>query len=236
MNGIDVVRWNFWSPESSDPTQWLDRWRMPGAGPADGNPGAERIPPMQRRRMSRLTKMALTVALDVTVDAPVDYSIFCSQHGEIVRTREILTSISDGVEISPTAFAQSVHNTSSGLYTIIAKSNHASTSITSGANSFAHAWLEAQAYLVGNPEHRVLLVDFDEVIPEEYRSYSQQIDCDHALAMLLTVARKGGIEMRRSSDASDQDLPQGPQFLAWIQSEKKSLTLGSDGQGWQWVR
>ena len=209
---------------------------MPGAGPADGNPGAERIPPMQRRRMSRLTKMALTVALDVTVDAPVDYSIFCSQHGEIVRTREILTSISDGVEISPTAFAQSVHNTSSGLYTIIAKSNHASTSIASGANSFAHAWLEAQAYLVGNPEHRVLLVDFDEVIPEEYRSYSQQIDCDHALAMLLTVARKGGIEMRRSSDASDQDLPQGPQFLAWIQSEKKSLTLGSDGQGWQWVR
>ena len=191
---------------------------------------------MQRRRMSRLTKMALTVALDVTVDAPVDYSIFCSQHGEIVRTREILTSISDGVEISPTAFAQSIHNTSSGLYTIIAKSNHASTSIASGANSFAHAWLEAQAYLVGNPEHRVLLVDFDEVIPEEYRSYSQQIDCDHALAMLLTVARKGGIEMRRSSDASDQDLPQGPQFLAWIQSEKKSLTLGSDGQGWQWVR
>jgi hypothetical protein len=236
MNGIDVVRWNFWSPESSDPARWLDRWRTPGAEPADGNPVVEQIPPMQRRRMSRLTKMALAVALDVTVDAPVDYSIFCSQHGEIVRTREILASISDGTEISPTAFAQSVHNTSSGLYTIIAKSNHASTSIASGANSFAHAWLEAQAYLAGNPEHRVLLIDFDEVIPEEYRAYSQQVDCDHALAMLLTAAGEGGIEMTRVPDASDQDLPQGPQFLAWIQSGKELLTLGADGQGWQWAR
>jgi len=236
MIRIDVVRWAFWSPESSDPAHWLDLWRTPGAEPVNGNPGAEQIPPMQRRRMSRLTKMALTVALDATVDAPVDYSIFCSQHGEIVRTREILASISDGVEISPTAFAQSVHNTSSGLYTIIAKSNHASTSIASGANSFAHAWLEAQAYLAGNPAHRVLLVDFDEVIPEEYRSYSQQIDCDHALAMLLTAAPDGGIEMTRSADAVDQDLPQGPQFLAWIQSEQRELTLGSDGQGWQWAR
>ncbi len=158
------------------------------------------------------------------------------QDREIVRTREILTSISDGEEISPTAFAQSVHNTSSGLYTIISKSNHASTSIASGANSFAHAWLETQAYLAGNPEHRVLLVDFDELIPEEYRSYSQQVDCDHALAMLLTAAPEGGIKMTSSADADDQDLPQGPQFLAWVQSDRESLTLGSDGQGWQWVR
>ena len=86
-------------------------------------------------------------------DQTIDYSIFCSQHGELVRTREILKSISEGVEISPAAFAQSVHNTGSGLYTIIAKSNAPSTSITSGANTFAYAWVEAQAYLANNPAH-----------------------------------------------------------------------------------
>jgi len=191
---------------------------------------------MQRRRMSRLTKMAVSAALDITADEEIHYSIFCSQHGEIVRTRDILASISENTEISPTAFAQSVHNTSSGLYTIITKSNHASTSIASGMNSFAHAWLDAQAYLVGHPQHRVLLVDFDEVIPKEYRRYTGEVDCDHALALLLTGARKDGIEMSPESDAGEQFLPQGPQFLAWLQGEQRALVLGGDGQGWRWAR
>jgi len=189
---------------------------------------------MQRRRMSRLAKMALSVALEVAGDEEIDYSIFCSRHGEIVRTRDILTSISERNEISPTAFAQSVHNTSSGLYTIIAASNHASTSIASGANSFAHSWLEAQAYLAENPQHRVLLVDFDEVIPEEYRCYTNEIECDHALALLLTVAQDDGIEMSPEPGLDERLLPHGPQFLAWLQNGQPALALGADGQGWRW--
>ena len=191
---------------------------------------------MQRRRMSRLARMALSCALDVAADGDIDYSIFCSQHGEVVRTRDILSSISEGIEISPTAFSQSVHNTSSGLYTILTKSNHASTSIASGANSFAHAWLEAESYLAANPTHTVLLVDFDEIIPEEYHGYSVQVEADHALAMLLKASEKGGIGLSRDLSAAENPLPQGPQFLAWLQAGSESLALGADGQGWRWAR
>jgi len=236
VSQIEVVRWTFWSPESNDPSAWLEHWRQPGAVPGDADPPSAAIPPMQRRRMSRLARMALSSALEVAGDEAVDYSIFCSQHGEIERTRQILSSISANTEVSPAAFAQSVHNTSSGLYTIIASSNHASTSIASGANTFAHAWLEAESYLAAHPDHQVLLVDFDEVIPVDYHPYAEQVQCDHALALLLRATPEGGISLSRSDGGAEEQLPQGPQFLAWLQGQEKSLLLAADGIGWQWER
>jgi hypothetical protein len=236
MTQLEVECWGFWSPEADDPSAWLKYWQRPDAQPAERDPPAELIPPMQRRRSSRLTKMALTTALQVANDEPFDYSIFCSQHGEIVRTWNILSSINSGTEISPTAFSQSVHNTSSGLFTILQSSNAASMSMASGANSFAHGWLEAQAYLAGNPTHRVLLVDFDEVLPEEYQPYNVMTNCEHSLAMSLRLADKGGIRLTSSTPGDVSRLPQGPQFLAWLQAGDASLSLTSDGLGWRWER
>lgn len=236
MPNIEVERWSFWSPESGEPAQWASYWQRNDATPVDGNPRVEQIPPMQRRRMSRLAKMALNIALEVIGDTNVDYSVFCSRHGEIVRTREILASIVSAIEISPTAFAQSVHNTSSGLFTITASSTAPSMSMAAGANTFAYGWLEAQAYLAGNPDHRVLLVDFDEIIPEEFRGYSSDVSCDHALAMLLRTATGDGVHLGRNAATDDSHLPQGPQFLAWLQSNAASLSLAAEGQGWRWER
>lgn len=236
MACVEVERWTFWSPESSDPSGWFAHWQLAEAQAVEGSPPGDRIPPMQRRRMSRLARMALSCALETAGDEAVDYSIFCSQHGEIVRTHDILESISEGTEISPTAFSQSVHNTSSGLYTILTQSNHASTSIASGPNSFAYAWIEAESYLAANPDHRVLLVDFDEVIPAEYSDYSKQVQCDHALALLLRAVDDGGIGLSKDRSAPETFLPQGPQFLAWLQAGSNSLSLGADGQGWRWAR
>lgn len=236
MVRLQIERWSFWSPESPDPADWSDYWARDGAVRQTGDPDASLIPAMQRRRLSRLSKMALAAALDASSDLTIDYSIFCSQHGEIVQTSALLSSISEGIELSPTAFAQSVHNTSSGLFTVISKTRTASSSIASGANTFAYGWLEAQAYLDRNPAHRVLLVDFDEVIPDEYQSYSEQLISDHALAIVLSVPNEGGVGMTGVSPGKDEPLPQGPVFLAWEQSGSARLSLTTDGQGWQWDR
>ena len=77
--------------------------------------------------MSALSKMAVQVALQTAGDERPDFLIFCSRHGELVRTRELLGSVVGGSELSPTGFSQSVHNTSAGLYTIIAKSTDVSS-------------------------------------------------------------------------------------------------------------
>ena len=236
MTQLEVESWSFWSPEADDPSAWLNFWQQSGAEAVDGSPPAELIPPMQRRRTSRLTRMALATALQVAGDDSFDYTIFCSQHGEIVRTWDILSSIHAGTEISPTAFSQSVHNTSSGLYTILKSSTAPSMSMGSGANTFAHGWLEAQAYLAGNPAHRVLLVDFDEVLPREYQPYNVNINCEHSLAIILNLVDKGGIRLTTTAATTANKLPQGPQFLGWLQGSDTSLSLTSDGQGWRWER
>ncbi len=236
MAQLEVESWRFWSPEADDPSAWLKYWQQSDAEPADGVPPAELIPPMQRRRTSRLTKMALATALEVAADESFDYTIFCSQHGEIVRTWNLLSSINAGTEISPTAFSQSVHNTSSGLFTILTSSNAPSMSMGSGANTFAHGWLEAQAYLAVNPAHRILLVDFDELLPQEYRPYNVNVNCEHSLAMTLRLVQQGGIRLASTAASDASNLRQGPQFLDWLQSSRASLSLTSDGQGWRWER
>ncbi len=236
MLRLQVEHWSFWSPESSDPAGWVSHWQTTGAEHLSGDPDASAIPAMQRRRMSRLSRMALAAALDAICGETVDYSIFCSQHGEIVRTSALLLSITQGIELSPTAFAQSVHNTASGLFTVIAKTNAPSSSIASGANTFAYGWMDAQAYLAENPSHRVLLVDFDEMIPDEYQPYSNQVISDHALALVLRVAETGGVGVICTPPGEDQQLPQGPLFLAWQQSDAATLSLTTEGQGWRWDR
>ena len=236
MVSLQVERRSFWSPESPDPTGWASHWRRPGAELLGGEPDSKSIPAMHRRRMSRLSRMALAAALDAASGQTVDYSIFCSQHGEINRTSALLLSITQGIELSPSAFSQSVHNTASGLFTVIAKSNAPSNSIASGANTFAYGWLDAQAYLARNPSHRVMLVDFDEVIPDEYQPYSDQVISDHALALVLTVADTGGINIARTPPGEEERLPQGPLFLAWEQSDTAALSLTTEEQGWRWDR
>jgi len=236
MVQIRIDRWAFWSPESCDPASWLRYWQEPGATPATGEPDVSRLPASYRRRMSRLSKMALSTAFDVVADQTFDYSIFCSQHGEIVRSRELLASIAAGVELSPAAFSQSVHNTSSGLFTVIAETRTPSTSIASGENTFAYGWIEAQAYLTTHPKHRVLLIDFDEVVPAEYQGYSAQVYCDHALALMLSVAQDGGISMAAATRGEDDVLPQGPQFAAWMQSWSASFSTTMEGKAWRWDR
>ena len=124
--------------------------------------------------MSALSKMAVQVALEATGDERADFLVFCSQHGELSRTRELLGSIVGGSELSPAGFSQSVHNTSAGLYTIIKQSDVPATSLAAGAGTFAYGWLEAESFLVTNPGKTVLLVSYDEVLPVEYEPYSRQ--------------------------------------------------------------
>lgn len=233
---VQVENWTFWSPESRDPVQWLEHWKTSVGADREGVLDASVIPPAQRRRASRLSKMALSTAIEVLADQSVDCSVFCSQHGEIVRTTEILSSMVRGVEISPTAFSQSVHNTGSGMFTIISGSHAPSTSIAAGAATFAAGWLEVQAHLASRPDDRVLLVDCDEALPEVYRRYSRQVQSDHVLALILGSNRHNGIALRQTAPGKADLLPLGPQFLAWLQSEESELFLTAEEQGWLWSR
>lgn len=237
QSGLEILSWSFWSPETREPQQWPAQWPTlaPPSQAASAVPDGA-IPSAHRRRMSTLTKMAVQTALEATGSARPDFLVFCSQHGELARTHDLLAAIVARGDLSPTSFSQSVHNASAGLYTIIAGSQVPSTSLAAGAGTFAYGWIEADAYLAQNPAKRALLVNYDEPLPSEYRPYSTQQQRAHALALLLGVAPSGGLSLVRSEPAVEETAPLAPLFMAWVLSASAELTRTAGGQGWTWRR
>jgi hypothetical protein len=186
--------------------------------------------------MSTLAQLAVQIGLEAADGSTPDFLVFCSQHGELTRLREMLRDIVRGVELSPTAFSQSVHNASAGLYTIIAGSSAPMISLASGASTFASGWLEAEGFLVEHPEAQVLLVTYDEPLPAEYAGYSPQTQCQYALGLLLRNGGDRGLILREAPAERDEPLPLAPLFIAWAVSDDSALRVTADGQGWIWSR
>ena len=231
---IQIERWFFWSPESGDPADWRQQY----CRRVDDEPGAvapsDLVPATARRRMSSLSRMSVHAALAVTRDLEVDYSVFCSRHGELRRSHRLLIAIAAGEELSPAEFSQAVHNTSSGLYSIIRKTHSPTCSIASGAASFGHGWMEAEGFLAENPNGRVLLVDYDERPPVEYSAYLPSGSSSHVVALLLRVGRDAGLSLRVQSSSSESDLPMGPLFLsAWL-TNRPAIEVDAERQRFIW--
>lgn len=126
----------------------------------------QHIPAMQRRRLSRLAKLALNSVLQALDACNVDYIVWVSQYGDEAKTLNILEDVLRNQTPSPTQFSTSVHNAISGLYSILCQD---ATTATSLAGSWNDGLIEAYAWLKTQPEARqVLLVYYDDVLPEIY--------------------------------------------------------------------
>ncbi len=233
QSGLEILSWSFWSPETREPSQWS---AAPSAAPATSAVPDDAIPAAHRRRMSSLTKMAVQTALEACRGTRPDFLVFCSQHGELARTRDLLTAIVARGDVSPTSFSQSVHNASAGLFTIVTSSQAPSTSLAAGAGTFAYGWIEAEAFLLQHPDARALLVNYDEPLPQEYRPYSTQQQRAHALALLLGVAARGGLRLACSEATAEDPAPLAPAFMAWALSGAAQFNCTAGGQGWAWRR
>jgi hypothetical protein len=233
QSGLEILRWSFWSPETREPSRW------PPSAPAlipESKVPDRAIPALQRRRMSTLSKMAVQTALEVTEGTRPDFLVFCSQHGELERTGDLLGAIVARGELSPTGFSQSVHNAAAGLYTIITASQAPATSLAAGAGTFAYGWIEAQAFLAARPDRRVLLVSYDEPLPAEYRVFSAHQQRAYALAMLLGGATSGGLELEPAPPHTEELAPLAPLFMTWALSSEATFSRTAGGQGWTWRR
>ncbi len=235
-SGLEIERWKFWSPQTRVPREWLEHWSRSVEDQQTAEVPADLIPAMHRRRMSALSKLAVQIGLEASEGSHADFLVFCSQHGEMSRTRGLLGDIAAGAALSPASFSQSVHNASAGLYTIIAESRVPASAIAAGANTFAYGWLEAEAFLAVRPHARVLLVSYDEPLPAEYRPYTAQKQCLYGLALMLRSADAAGITLDPAPAEQDEPLPMGPVFIAWAESGRRALQIPADGQGWEWRR
>lgn len=233
-SGLEILSWSFWSPETRQPQDWAAF--APSLPVTAAAVPANAIPALHRRRMSTLSKVAVQVALEATADHRAGFLVFCSQHGELNRTRELLTAIVARTELSPMSFSQSVHNAAVGLYSIITESRVPATSLAAGAGTFAYGWIEAEAFLTSKPAERVLLVSYDEPVPEEYRPFATHEQRAHALALVLGAAAAGGITLASCERSDEERRPLAPLVLAWALSAGPELGVTAGGQGWVWRR
>ncbi|MEI6859751.1 MAG: beta-ketoacyl synthase chain length factor [Shewanella sp.] len=184
---FNICSWGAWSPRYQQPQDWQNMY-VPQIVPLPDAPKLAQIPPMKRRRYSTLTKMQLEAAFQT--DAPnFCRTIFASRHGELHRTIGLLDKIIEEEPLSPMAFSQSVHNTASGIYSILTNNRAPSTSIAAGEESLPQALIEAYAQLHEDPTP-VLLVFGDQPVAEIYAHFVDETDLPLSLAWVLTRCDK----------------------------------------------
>lgn len=158
----------------------------------------EHIPAMQRRRLSRLAKLALNSAMQTLATRKVDYIVWVSQYGDEAKTLNILADVLSEQTPSPTQFSTSVHNAISGLYSILCQD---ATPATSLAGSWNDGLIEAYAWLKTRPEARqVLLVYYDEALPEMYIEH--QPFSAFAMAAMISLAPANLMLTPKHTDAT----------------------------------
>ena len=128
------------------------------------------LPPAERRRTGRVVKLALAVALEATQRAAIDptqlASVFASSGGDGHNCHEMCEALAlASREISPTRFANSVHNAASGYWSIATGAKLESNSVCAFDASFSAGLLEAMTQVCVDRES-LLLVAYDTEYPE----------------------------------------------------------------------
>ena len=152
-------------------------------------PPPARLQPAERRRAGDAIKLAMAVADQAVLAAAMDpqtlATVFTSSSGEGTNCHVICETLaSDNRLISPTRFANSVHNAPSGYWHIAVASRAPSTSLCAFDGSFAAGLLEAASQCL-TTQAPVLLVASDTPYPEPLHAMRPLAD-SFGMAMVLT--------------------------------------------------
>jgi hypothetical protein len=236
---FSIAAWSAWAPGRTRPSDWQAWAREQHYVAEAGQPDIAFVPAMARRRLSSLSKMALasaaacTAALDV---APT--CIFASRHGELARTLKIIDSMVRAEDVSPADFSMSVFNTALGLFSIVTANQGASTMVVGAEDTFGSALIEAHLHLARFPATPVLLVFFDEPLPEPLNELEQPPGEAFSLALLLAADGKPNVAVQRAAnpDRTCDPLNPGLAFLKFWLSGKSAGSVTTPRSTWQWSR
>ncbi|CAI1869328.1 Uncharacterised protein [Serratia quinivorans] len=234
---MNILSWWAMAPDRGTRDAWR-QWATDNAITAEYPgvlPGCSRIPMMSLRRMSIGTRLAVESGLILLNDYPADMAIFTSRHGELERTHKILQHLHQQQPLSPTDFAMSVHNTAAGWLTIMAKNTLPTTSLAAGEDSFQQGMIEAQVVLATGSAERVLLIDFDGIVPDVYRPFAPENSVPYAVALLLESGGTLQCQATTAEQVNHQE-PQGLSFLRGWLSADDEFTVPGQRHGWLWKR
>lgn len=201
---------------------------------AGQQPDVSALPAMQRRRLSRLARMAFHVAWPLSEAHPQLPMVFASRHGETPRTLTILTDLAHGEPLSPTQFSLSVHNAIIGLWSIQRGDHSEMTAIAGAGDGLENAVLEACGMLHdGAPA--VLLVIAEETPPELYAPFIDDVPFPYAVGLLLTPGDDWQLQLSRANGASSE-WPHALNLVRALCSDQPTLQHHWKSRQWTWLR
>lgn len=235
---LNLIDWQARAPGLSDATQW-QRWaRQPHAIDPDA-PQAKltELPMMTARRLCSGSKLAVECGLAMLRRHSIDAVLFSSRHGELERNYRILQALARNEDVSPTDFAMSVHNSAVGNLTIAAKQPVVSSSLSAGMDTFHQGLCEVMCLLQAGYQ-RVLMVDFDGLLPAFYHSRLPPKMPTWAWAVALVFETGSALHCttESGSDGIEPLLPQSLQFMQHYLSDVAEFTILGEKMQWRWSR
>jgi hypothetical protein len=222
---FSIARWSCWEASAEAPKAEVPE-----------------LAPLLRRRASNADRAALRVAFDC-VGAKAEGSgasaslpaVFASRHGEVQRSVELLEELVAQGSLSPMNFSLSVHNSAAGLYSITRGDRSPMAAIAAGRESLSQAMLEALGSLASGAS-QVLVVAYDDLLPEAFKPYADEEDKAYALGLLLKPGADYSLELASSEATPLQDLPEALQVASFLKNGGASLVLQSPPRQWTWAR
>lgn len=156
-------------------------WRE---SPDEKLPDFSFIPPMVRRRMTNLEKIAVGLAGKIAPESQNYTTIFASKYGEWNQTVQLIKQFFDDGEMSPAGFSNSVHNAAAGLFSLLTKNTNSYTAIAGGDDTLEMAMLKA---LTEKTDTMVVFVG--EHNPE---IYAPRLNAPHNAFGLAFLVKKAG--------------------------------------------
>ncbi|WP_460417318.1 beta-ketoacyl synthase chain length factor [Pseudomonas sp. microsymbiont 2] len=236
MISFDISQWRAWAPGLQTSAQW-QAWAHGELQPhQDGAaPDVSFLPAMQRRRLSHLARMAFAVGWPLAEGHERLPLVFVSRHGETPRTFSILSELAAAQPLSPTQFSLSVHNAVIGQWSILRGSTCEMTALAAAGDGFEHGLLEA-ATLLGEGAPAVLLVVTEELPPQAYSPWIDDVPFAYALGLLLTPGMQWQLTPGQAATSATAPLPHA---LSWLQaslSGRDSFTHIWKRRAWNWQR
>lgn len=210
----------------------------------DAVPALSEMPALQRRRLDRAGRLALHVAWQCQPQPESEVpQVFASRHGDVGRTYRMLEQLAAEASVSPTQFGLSTHNAIAAQYSIARAFTGNYAAIAAGTATAEAAICEAQGLLAdGAPA--VLVVVYDEPLPEDYAAFDPQPQAAYAWAVRVVQAGPEEAGFSLSAEASDASgaagdppkLPQGLLALRFLLSDATELVNHSGQTRWRWQR
>lgn len=237
MINFNIAQWRAWAPGLESADDWRAWCKAPVLLPAsEASPDVSFLPAMQRRRLSRLARMAFSVGWPMAEglqDLPL---VFISRHGETPRTLDILSDLANDQPLSPTQFSLSVHNAVIGLWSILRGETSEMTALAAAGDGLEHGLIEACA-LLNEGAPAVLLVITEEQPPDAYASWIDDVPFPYAVGLLLTPGQQWQVTLKTGpADADKAPWPHALNLVRHLFDEQASFQHAWKTRVWTWQR